>query len=436
MDPLCLGLAFITWMAVFVCIMLFGDNPYFENTPIAGAFWFFNDGIFIFIWSAVEYLCGEWGTGRMDILAKACIGSPNPALQLLYLALLFTGYYLYSRDVLYLLPLPYAPLWHMYGAAVSVGGCVATFLLASLADPGTVGPRNLDDQMALYGPMKDGKECWTCHFRRPARSKHCPICRRCIARFDHHCGWINGCVGLNNTRYFLAFLLCNVLLALYGLVMACVILRGEMERTGAWNSVFRDRRGQARLLCQSPTLILHWCLYYHPTAVLLALVLALVAVLVGSFLGYHLWMVSRGTTTYEAFKEGERRRLSHLEDTAQESSHTLVGTPGAQACPPSSEESPGVQPQGIPAQETGGTEYPGTAGTTKGQMSMPEARNGGPGGEISTGGDRGTQTRLGLVGGGREGSEGGDRSYDRGVWRNFGEVFFPEALLAKARKVR
>ena len=45
---------------------------------------------------------------------------------------------------------------------------------------------------------------------RPARSKHCRSCDRCVARFDHHCPWINTCVGAANIGHFISFLCLHV----------------------------------------------------------------------------------------------------------------------------------------------------------------------------------------------------------------------------------
>nr|XP_054760803.1 palmitoyltransferase ZDHHC7-like [Lytechinus pictus] len=48
--------------------------------------------------------------------------------------------------------------------------------------------------------------CQKCEAYRPPRAHHCRICRRCIRKMDHHCPWINNCVGEFNQKYFIQFL--------------------------------------------------------------------------------------------------------------------------------------------------------------------------------------------------------------------------------------
>ncbi|XP_045557895.1 LOW QUALITY PROTEIN: palmitoyltransferase ZDHHC23-B [Salmo salar] len=61
------------------------------------------------------------------------------------------------------------------------------------------------------------KWCSTCRVVRPPRAGHCRICGVCVLRLDHHCVWINSCVGQANHRSFLSTLLLFLLTSLYGI---------------------------------------------------------------------------------------------------------------------------------------------------------------------------------------------------------------------------
>ena len=49
--------------------------------------------------------------------------------------------------------------------------------------------------------------CSTCLILKPDRAYHCKICKMCILKLDHHCPWVDNCIGLYNQKYFILFLL-------------------------------------------------------------------------------------------------------------------------------------------------------------------------------------------------------------------------------------
>ncbi|KAJ0183784.1 hypothetical protein K1T71_000207 [Dendrolimus kikuchii] len=48
--------------------------------------------------------------------------------------------------------------------------------------------------------------CKKCISPKPPRTHHCSVCDRCILAMDHHCPWLNNCVGYYNARYFYLYM--------------------------------------------------------------------------------------------------------------------------------------------------------------------------------------------------------------------------------------
>jgi hypothetical protein len=60
-------------------------------------------------------------------------------------------------------------------------------------------------------PIPQAYFCETCLLVQAVPTKHCKLCNECCTKFDHHCVYINRCVGIKNHPQFLLFLLTDVL---------------------------------------------------------------------------------------------------------------------------------------------------------------------------------------------------------------------------------
>ncbi|KAI9841048.1 MAG: palmitoyltransferase akr1 [Sclerophora amabilis] len=97
---------------------------------------------------------------------------------------------------------------------VCYGLCSYFYSFSMLQDPGYV-PKigGLAQQKAMIEELlgdwifDQQNFCVQCMIRRPLRSKHCKRCGRCVAKHDHHCPWIHNCVGINNHRHFLFYII-------------------------------------------------------------------------------------------------------------------------------------------------------------------------------------------------------------------------------------
>ncbi|KAJ1036822.1 hypothetical protein NDA10_005338 [Ustilago hordei] len=123
---------------------------------------------------------------------------------------------------------------------------------------------------------------------KPERAHHCRVCKTCTLKFDHHCPWLNQCVGLGNERYFVLFM--------SWLSFGCGIVVysgfGVMRRSLSWSA--------------------DWPYLYTPRVlVMLLFILALVMGLALFVMaGWQVNLVGRGETSVESQDHAHYRDLA------------------------------------------------------------------------------------------------------------------------------
>ncbi|RWR76597.1 S-acyltransferase 17 [Cinnamomum micranthum f. kanehirae] len=294
--------ALLTLLVVvsFLC----GQWPIFQGTIVEKIHYFITVGAYDYFLRFVGIVFGSRGRNAILSVEQYCCDRPNPTLQIIYFAIVGVTYFFIAKSSFVYIPGYYISGVHRYTSFLAVGVGVLLFLLTSFSDPGTVTAENVSGYISVYpydNIIYTEKECYTCKIPRPARSKHCRVCDRCVARFDHHCGWMNNCIGEKNTRYFMAFLLWHFFLCLYGTVFLGLVLAGELKNRKVIY-ILTVYYGIENSFSGLFPHVVQWLLGSFNTQILLMVFLAVVSLLLAGFFGYHAHLCLTNTTTNETFK--------------------------------------------------------------------------------------------------------------------------------------
>lgn len=146
--------------------------------------------------------------GRMRILKD------KPGLVASSIIVLYWLYGNYSTWFAILIPrylggqVPFVLL--MIYAAVSAL-CITSFIRVSTMNPGSL---SISQQ-----PQADWNVCQKCLMHRPPNAHHCRRCGHCVRKMDHHCPWVNNCVGEDNQFAFMLLLAYAYTLSIMTLVL-------------------------------------------------------------------------------------------------------------------------------------------------------------------------------------------------------------------------
>lgn len=211
-------------------------------------------------------------------------------------------------------------------AATALG--LHCYLLCVLSDPGSV-PHDYEhdpeDHTATYIQVKRkggvARSCQKCDRPKPPRAHHCRVCRRCVLRMDHHCPWINNCVGHGNYKAFVLFLLYSLIALVQSAGLLVTHALHLLNAKRAARVVRAGPRATPLLIHNMATLqkrAKHFVVWALLQTTSLALAIPLIIGL-GMLLGWHIYIILQNKTTIE-YHEGVTAS-AHYKTFGQKYSH-------------------------------------------------------------------------------------------------------------------
>lgn len=167
-----------------------------------------------------------------------------------------------------------------------ISTCLGLYL--TLSDP--TDPTVYKERAARVGNIKFDLSpfntiCRICDTHVQSSSKHCNTCKRCVDGFDHHCKWLNNCIGQANYRMFVLLLVSFFLLTLVQLLTAIfsiiMVSKSNTDERSRAEDLYKDLK-----------------VHYGACGTLIGL--ATIPCILTCQLGlFHIWLHKKRQTTYQ-----------------------------------------------------------------------------------------------------------------------------------------
>ena len=95
--------------------------------------------------------------------------------------------------------------WLQINSGILFGLSILLSLIVMYSDPGYLKKDPKMDFVKLLDQLCATSLCPECKIIRTPRSRHCSFCDRCVDRYDHHCPWVDNCIGKGNFAQFYLF---------------------------------------------------------------------------------------------------------------------------------------------------------------------------------------------------------------------------------------
>ena len=135
----------------------------------------------------------------------------KPVKKTLRMYVLFHFLFFLRYALVFLFILPGTSQEYLYASIVLIVLNTLLYEFVSNINPGYVERDPTENLLVpctqfLYSKYNAESVCPTCQTKRHTSTRHCQHCNKCVRKFDHHCPWINNCVGARNRSLFAVFI--------------------------------------------------------------------------------------------------------------------------------------------------------------------------------------------------------------------------------------